>query len=124
MASKIGKILVVDDNQGIRRALEILLPLHFAEVKTIPSPSTLVSTLEQFRPDVVLLDMNFYTNINTGNEGLYWAGEIKKMVPDVEVVFLTPFKRVMPVALALKLGRGMLGKPWLLGVLQGVWWRG
>ena len=46
MASKIGKILVVDDNQGIRRALEILLPLHFAEVKTIPSPSTLVSTLE------------------------------------------------------------------------------
>ena len=54
MASKVGKILVVDDNLGIRRALEILLPLHFAEVKTIPSPSTLVSSLEQFRPDVVL----------------------------------------------------------------------
>ena len=72
MTSKIGEILVVDDNLGIRRALEILLPLHFAEVKTIPSPSTLVSTLEQFRPDVVLLDMNFYTSINTGNEGLYW----------------------------------------------------
>ena len=34
MASKIGKILVVDDNLGIRRALEILLPVHFAEVKT------------------------------------------------------------------------------------------
>ena len=30
MASKIGKILVVDDNLGIRRALEILLPVHFA----------------------------------------------------------------------------------------------
>ena len=78
MASKIGKILVVDDNLGIRRALEILLPVHFAEVKTIPSPATLVSSLEQFRPDVVLLDMNFNTSINTGNEGLYWAGEIKK----------------------------------------------
>ena len=37
MASKVGKILVVDDNLGIRRALEILLPLHFAEVKTVPS---------------------------------------------------------------------------------------
>ena len=83
MASKIGKILVVDDNLGIRRALEILLPVHFAEVKTIPSPATLVSSLEQFRPDVVLLDMNFNTSINTGNEGLYWAGEIKKLAPGV-----------------------------------------
>ena len=86
---KQGKILVVDDNQGIRRALEILLPLHFAEVKTIPSPSTLVSMLEQFRPDVVLLDMNFNTSINTGNEGLYWTTEIKKMAPSVEVVLFT-----------------------------------
>jgi hypothetical protein len=52
MASKIGKILVVDDNQGIRRALEILLPLHFAEVKTIPSPSTLFAVRKVFGSDV------------------------------------------------------------------------
>ena len=45
MASKIGKILIVDDNAGIRKALEILLPLYFAEVKTIPSPATLISAL-------------------------------------------------------------------------------
>ena len=37
MASKLGKILVVDDNQGIRRALEILLPMHFAQEKTNPA---------------------------------------------------------------------------------------
>ena len=61
MASKKGKILIVDDNAGIRRTLEILLPIHFAQVKTIPSPATLVSSLEQFQPDVVLLDMNFNT---------------------------------------------------------------
>ena len=86
MAVKKGKILVVDDNAGIRNALKILLPMYFSEVEAIPSPSTLVSSLESFRPDVVLLDMNFNTSINTGNEGLYWAGEIKKMVPEVEVV--------------------------------------
>ena len=85
MAVKRGKILVVDDNAGIRRALEILLPLHFAEVKTLPSPAALVSTLEQFRPDVVLLDMNFNTSINTGNEGLYWTAEIKKMAENYQM---------------------------------------
>ncbi len=71
-----GRILVVDDNQGIRSALKILLPMHFTQVELIASPKTLVTTMEAFRPDVVLLDMNFYTDINTGNEGLYWTGEL------------------------------------------------
>ena len=79
---KRGKILVVDDNQGIRSALKIFLPMYFEQVEIIPSPKTLVNTMEAFQPDVVLLDMNFYTDINTGNEGLYWTGELKKMWPD------------------------------------------
>ena len=110
---KQGKILVVDDNQGIRRALEILLPLHFAEVKTIPSPSTLVSMLEQFRPDVVLLDMNFNTSINTGNEGLYWTTEIKKMAPSVEVVLFTAYADIALAVEGMKRGAfDFIVKPW------------
>ncbi len=113
MASKVGKILVVDDNMGIRRALEILLPMHFAEVKTIPSPATLVSSLEQFRPDVVLLDMNFNTSINTGNEGLYWAGEIKKMFPEVEVVLFTAYADIALAVEGMKRGAfDFIVKPW------------
>ena len=113
MASKIGKILVVDDNPGIRRALDILLPVHFSEVKTIPSPATLVSSLEQFRPDVVLLDMNFNTSINTGNEGLYWAGEIKKMVPEVEVVLFTAYADIALAVEGMKRGAfDFIVKPW------------
>ena len=113
MALKKGRILVVDDNAGIRRALEIMLPTHFAEVKTIPSPATLVSSLEQFRPDVVLLDMNFNTSINTGNEGLYWAGEIKKMVPEVEVVLFTAYADISLAVEGMKRGAfDFIVKPW------------
>lgn len=104
---------MVDDNAGIRRALEILLPVHFAEVRTIPSPATLVASLEQFRPDVVLLDMNFNTSINTGNEGLYWAGEIKKMVPEVEVVLFTAYADIALAVEGMKRGAfDFLVKPW------------
>ena len=39
---KHGKILVVDDNQGIRNALKLLLTPQFAEVQLIASPKTLV----------------------------------------------------------------------------------
>ncbi len=113
MASKKGKILIVDDNAGIRQALKILLPLHFAEVETLPSPVTLVATLELFRPDVVLLDMNFNTSINTGNEGLYWAGEIKKMVPEVEVVLFTAYADIQLAVEGMKRGAfDFIVKPW------------
>ena len=113
MVSKKGNILIVDDNAGIRRALEILLPLHFAQVKTIPSPATLVSSLELFRPDVVLLDMNFTASINTGNEGLYWAGEIKKMAPEVEVVLFTAYADIQLAVEGMKRGAfDFIVKPW------------
>ena len=113
MASKKGKILIVDDNAGIRQALKILLPIHFAEVETIPSPVTLVDTLERFRPDVVLLDMNFNTSINTGNEGLYWAREIKQMMPEVEVVLFTAYADIALAVEGMKRGAfDFIVKPW------------
>lgn len=113
MMKKSGKILVVDDNLGIRQALKILLPMCFDAVETIASPATLVSTLESFRPDVVLLDMNFNTSINTGNEGLYWAGEIKKMAPDVEVVLFTAYADIQLAVEGMKRGAfDFIVKPW------------
>ena len=113
MALKKGKILIVDDNAGIRQALKILLPVHFAEVETLPSPVTLVNTLEQFRPDVVLLDMNFSASINTGNEGLYWAGEIRKMMPEVEVVLFTAYADIQLAVEGMKRGAfDFIVKPW------------
>jgi len=113
MASKKGRILVVDDNTGIRKALKILLPMYFEAVETIPSPATLVNALESFRPDVVLLDMNFNTDINTGNEGLFWTGEIKKMVPNVEVVLFTAYADIQLAVEGMKRGAfDFIVKPW------------
>ena len=113
MMLKKGKVLVVDDNAGIRKALEMLLPLHFGEVKTIPSPVQLISTIGTFRPDVILLDMNFNTDINTGNEGLYWINEIKKVAPQIEVVLFTAYADVQLAVEGMKRGAfDFIVKPW------------
>ncbi len=110
---KKGKILVVDDNQGIRKALKLLLMPHFGEVEIIASPSTLVSTMESFKPNVVLLDMNFYTDINTGNEGLFWTSELKKMYPDVQVVLFTAYADIALAVEGMKRGAfDFIVKPW------------
>lgn len=113
MAQKSGKILVVDDNAGIRKTLKILLPLYFSEVEAIPSPTGVFTAIERFRPDVVLLDMNFDADINTGNEGLYWTREIKKMAPDVEVVLFTAYADIELAVEGMKRGAfDFIVKPW------------
>ena len=113
MAKNKGKVLVVDDNNGIRAALKLLLAMHFAEVEVIPSPKELVSRLADFRPDVVLLDMNFHTDINTGNEGLYWLSEIKKRRPDIEVVLFTAYADIQLAVEGMKRGAfDFVVKPW------------
>jgi len=123
---KKGKVLVVDDNQGIRSALKILLPVHFEQVELISSPKLLVSTMESFHPDVVLLDMNFYTDINTGNEGLFWTSELKRMYPDVQVVLFTAYADIALAVEGMKRGAfDFIVKPWdnekLISTLKGAY---
>lgn len=113
MAKSKAKILVVDDNSGIRAALRLLLPMHFAEVMVISSPKELMSRLTDFRPDVVLLDMNFHTDINTGNEGLFWLSEIKKRTSEVEVVLFTAYADIQLAVEGMKRGAfDFIVKPW------------
>ena len=118
-----SKILVVDDNAGIRSALKILLPMRFDEVELIASPKELMSTMQRFKPDAVLLDMNFDTDINTGNEGLYWLSELKREYPQIEVVLFTAYADIALAVEGMKRGAfDFIVKPWdnakLLGVLE------
>ena len=118
-----SKILVVDDNAGIRSALKILLPMRFAEVELIATPNVLVETMRRFKPEVVLLDMNFETDINTGNEGLFWLSELKRDFPEVEVVLFTAYADIALAVEGMKRGAfDFVVKPWdnakLLGVLE------
>ena len=118
-----SKILVVDDNAGIRSALKILLPMRFEAVELLASPKELMSTMRTFKPDAVLLDMNFETDINTGNEGLYWLTELKRGFPEVEVVLFTAYADIALAVEGMKRGAfDFVVKPWdnakLLGILE------
>ena len=113
MAKSKAKILVVDDNSGIRAALKLLLPLHFSQVEIISSPKEIVAKLGEFAPDVVLLDMNFHSDINTGNEGLFWLSEIKKRSPETVVILFTAYADIQLAVEGMKRGAfDFIVKPW------------
>ena len=108
-----SRILVVDDNAGIRATLKILLPPRFEAVETVATPKVLISTVRSFRPDVVLLDMNFETDINTGNEGLFWLTELRRQFPEIEVVLMTAYADVPLAVEGMKRGAfDFIVKPW------------
>lgn len=110
---KVGKVLVVDDNAGIRSALKILLPMRFEAVEILPSPAQLISTVNAFQPDVILLDMNFNTDINTGNEGLFWLSELRNNNPNQKVVLFTAYADISLAVEGMKRGAfDFIVKPW------------
>lgn len=120
---KKGCILIIDDNKNVLSALRIFLDNYYEEVILLPSPNTLVYTLKEKNPDIVLLDMNFSAGINTGNEGLFWLSEIKKADPEIPVVLFTAYADIELAVKALKQGAtDFVVKPWdntkLLATLQ------
>ncbi len=113
MTKKAGNILIVDDNKGVLTALELLLRPYFDEVKALPSPITLPTVLRLKQWDVVLLDMNFTSGINTGNEGLYWLHEVKRLKPHLPVVLFTAYADIDLAVRGIKEGAtDFVVKPW------------
>ena len=106
-------ILIIDDNRGVLSALKLLLKGTFEHIIALPSPITLPSVLRMENPDVVLLDMNFTDALNSGNEGLYWLHEIKRMHPALPVVLFTAYGDIDLAVRGIKEGAtDFVVKPW------------
>lgn len=121
--NKKGTIIIVDDNKGVLTAVQMLLKTHFDKVVTLSSPITLPTAIRDEKPDIVLLDMNFTSGINNGNEGLFWLHEIKKISPSLPVVLFTAYADIELAVKGIKEGAAdFVVKPWdnrkLIEVLQ------
>jgi len=80
------RILLVEDNQVFREALELLLGMR-ADVEVVASVgdgSEVVSAVERYRPEVVLMDYRL-----PGMDGVQATAAVKEAHPEVAVVCLT-----------------------------------
>jgi DNA-binding NtrC family response regulator len=110
---KLGAILIVDDDEDINLALSMLLRPQYKSVFTETNPYHLPRLLDQYEPDVVLLDMNFSKGRSDGQEGLTWLRKIKELRPAVQVVVVTAYSDVSRAVEAVKAGAtDFLEKPW------------
>ena len=99
-----GKILIIDDNEDVLFALNLLLEPYVEKIKVTTQPSRIEHFMTIFHPDVVLLDMNFRRDAISGQEGFDCLEQIQHLDPQVVVIFMTAYSDTDKAVRAIKAG--------------------
>lgn len=94
-----GKVLVVDDERGVRRTLEFLLAKEGFEVSLAASGEEAVARFEEQPADLVLTDLRM-----GDMSGLDVVREVKQRSPQTEVIVMTAYGCIDTAVEAMKLG--------------------
>lgn len=108
-----ARILIVDDDSDVLTAVRLLLKKEISTVITEKNPEMITTILSTEKIDLVMLDMNFKSAINSGNEGLFWLSRIKELKKDIPVVMITAYGAIDLAVQSLKQGAAdFIVKPW------------
>lgn len=113
MNVKNATILIIDDDTDVLTAVKMLLKTEVKEVITEKNPENLRHLLSRYSFDLILLDMNFNSSINTGNEGIYWLKKIREFGSKAAVIMITAYGDIDLAVRSLKEGaKDFMVKPW------------
>ncbi len=113
MLLKNAKILAVDDDQDVLVAVKMLLRPAVKEIITEKNPEKIPSLLAQHQFDLILLDMNYKSSLNTGNEGIFWLRKIREVNKTVAVIMITAYGDIDLAVRSVKEGANdFVLKPW------------
>lgn len=111
--NKQGKILIVDDNEDVLFALNLLLEPYFEKIKVATHPDKVPYFISSFDPDIILLDMNFSRDAISGQEGFEILTKILEMDANAVVIFMTAYADTDKAVKAIKSGAtDFISKPW------------
>ena len=108
------KLLIVDDEAEICDFLKSFFEERNYEVKTASSGQTALQLVEQFKPQVVLLDIKM-----PGMDGIQTLGNLKKKFPRIKVIMVTALETRDKIEECLRLGAdNYITKPLSLEYLE------
>jgi two-component system OmpR family response regulator len=84
VAKQSVRVLVVEDDRPVRTSLEVILREEGYEVYSCPDGTTVERVLEQFRPDLALLDVR----LGAGPDG-YSTARLLRSHGDIPIIMLT-----------------------------------
>jgi two-component system, NtrC family, sensor kinase len=99
MPERTWKILLIDDDPGIRKVMSISLEDLGYEIQTAPDGETGIAVCAVMSPELVITDIKM-----PGMDGLEVLSAIKEKHPDKEVIVVTAFSELDLAVKALQLG--------------------
>ncbi len=94
-----GRILVVDDEEGLREALAEKLRHSGHEVETADSAEAALARVSRFEPDLIVTDL-----MMSGLSGLDLLEKIGETLPEIDVVVMTGHEGMSTAIDAMKAG--------------------
>jgi len=93
------KILVADDEESVRETLVTYLETEGYDLRTADSGVTALKVIEEFKPQVVLLDIRM-----PDMDGLQCLRSIMKLTPGIAVVVMSGFASEQIARKSLEIG--------------------
>jgi DNA-binding NtrC family response regulator len=107
------RVLIVEDQPAVARALRMLLDLNDIDAEMLSSADGAVRAVERGGVDVVLQDMNFSPGATSGEEGIALFRRLRAADPQLPVVLLTAWTSLETAVQLVKEGAtDYLAKPW------------
>jgi DNA-binding NtrC family response regulator len=108
-----SKVLIVEDQPAVAKALTVLLEIHDIPCLTAESPSQALALLDREEIGVVIQDMNFDPGVTSGAEGFELFHRIRELDPDLPVLAMTAWTSLETAVQMVKEGAtDYLAKPW------------
>ena len=108
-----SRILIVEDQPAVAKALRMLLDLNDIESEATASPDAALRAIERGGVDLVLQDMNFTPGATTGEEGIALFRRLRAADPELPVLLLTAWTSLETAVQLVKEGASdYLAKPW------------
>jgi DNA-binding NtrC family response regulator len=119
----VPRVLIADDQPEVLRALSFICSAEGYETVTVNTPAAVLAKLGKEDFDVVLIDLNYRQDIETGKEGLDLLKQIRAIDSSIPVVVMTAYATIQLAVEAVRLGaKDFLQKPWenerLLSILR------
>jgi DNA-binding NtrC family response regulator len=106
-------ILLIDDNDAVRTALDVLLSLQGHRILAASEPEEGLRMLAREPVDLVVQDMNFHKEATSGVEGVALFHSIRERYPSLPIILLTAWTHLETAVDLVKAGAAdYLAKPW------------
>ena len=107
------KVLIADDQDAVRLALQVLFEIHGMETLEARTPEEVLHLVTTEDVGVVVQDMNFARNQTSGEEGIALFRAVRRLDPDVPLLLMTAFSSLETAVALVKEGAAdYIAKPW------------